>query len=356
MTRPLVSVLIDTYNHQDFVERAILSVLEQDLARSDLEIIVVDDGSTDGTAEVVQKWAHEVRLLRKPNGGQASAFNAAVAQCHGELVAFLDGDDWWRPDKLRLVLEEFEKDPELGTVGHGLYETQADGQSYRALVANGTFRFDLHSTQNARIFAHLRWCLGASRLTLRRSLLDRILPIPEALVIEADEWMFTLAPAMAPVLVLDKPLFYYRLHEGNLFQFSRRDELKLRRRQAVLEVLLRRLPPRLRELGIQKDVVDTVMEPTWVDAERIGLSLDGGNPWRTFKAERVGYRYSHVGASVGYRAFNGLILGLALVLPPRRFYRLREWYATKNLARYRSLFGEPRMAAPVLARKVAEQD
>src|SRR5258707_3910833 len=96
-----VSVLIDTYNHESFIEQAIVSVLEQDFPDAEREIIVVDDGSTDGTSEIVKKFEPRVRLLRKMNGGQASAFNAGIPECKGEIVAFLDGDDWWAPGKLQ---------------------------------------------------------------------------------------------------------------------------------------------------------------------------------------------------------------------------------------------------------------
>src|SRR5580698_8917059 len=110
MSMPFVTVLIDTYNHRSFVEDAINSVLNQDFPASDTEILVVDDGSTDGTEEVVRKFAPSVRLLRKPNGGQASAFNAGIPEAHGEIVAFLDGDDWWAPRKLTAVIEAFASD------------------------------------------------------------------------------------------------------------------------------------------------------------------------------------------------------------------------------------------------------
>src|SRR5579864_6446749 len=112
MTKPFVSVLIDTYNHERFIEKAIVSVLEQDFPASEREIIVVDDGSSDQTPEIVRKFEPEVRLRRKTNGGQASAFNVGIPECRGEVVAFLDGDDWWAPQKLRSVVEALEQDAE----------------------------------------------------------------------------------------------------------------------------------------------------------------------------------------------------------------------------------------------------
>src|ERR1700687_3313331 len=103
--KSFVTVLLDTYNQEAFIEKAITSVLNQDFPASETEILVVDDGSTDNTPEIVRKFAPRVRLLRKINGGQASAFNAGIPEARGEIVAFLDGDDWWAPGKLACVVE-----------------------------------------------------------------------------------------------------------------------------------------------------------------------------------------------------------------------------------------------------------
>src|ERR1700759_1098503 len=105
MGRPSVSIVINNYNHKRFIEKANVSVLEQDVPVEEREILVVDDGSSDRTPDIVRKFAPLVRSLRKTNGGQASAFNAVIPECQGEIVAFLDGDDWWAPGKLRAVCQ-----------------------------------------------------------------------------------------------------------------------------------------------------------------------------------------------------------------------------------------------------------
>ncbi len=71
MAKPRVTAIIDTYNHERFVEEAIVSVLEQDFSRSETEVIVVDDGLTDRTPEIVRKFEPRLRLIRKPNGGRS---------------------------------------------------------------------------------------------------------------------------------------------------------------------------------------------------------------------------------------------------------------------------------------------
>src|SRR5580692_11465914 len=114
MAKTFVSVLIDTYNHERFIEKAVVSVLEQDFPAAEREIIVVDDGSTDGTPEIIRKFEPHVRVLRKVNGGQASAFNAGIPECKGEIIAFLDGDDWWAPNKLTSVVQAMATSSSVG--------------------------------------------------------------------------------------------------------------------------------------------------------------------------------------------------------------------------------------------------
>src|SRR5258708_6241114 len=110
--KPLITALVDTYNHERYIEQALVSVLEQGFWPAELEIVVVDDGSTDNTASIIQKFEPRVRHIRKKNGGQASAFNAGFAETSGEIVALLDGDDWWAEGKLAAVLKAFDQHPE----------------------------------------------------------------------------------------------------------------------------------------------------------------------------------------------------------------------------------------------------
>jgi len=116
--------------------------------------------------------------------------------------------------------------------------------------------------------------------------------------------------------------------------------------------LLRTLPSRLAELGVAPEVVQAVLEPVWVDAERIRLRLDGGWPWDTFRVERAAYRLAYRDADFGYGLFKAAALALTALLPPRRFYRFRQWYAEKNLRELRKIIGEPTPAAPVIERRM----
>src|SRR5689334_2160139 len=105
MLKQSVSVVIPTYNRAELVGEAIDSVLGQ--SRPPLEVIVVDDGSTDDTADVVGRYGARVVYLRQPNCGPATARNVGVARARGDLIALLDSDDRWLPRKLELQVPLF---------------------------------------------------------------------------------------------------------------------------------------------------------------------------------------------------------------------------------------------------------
>src|SRR5579862_3432360 len=150
MAELLISVLIDTYNHERYIEQAIVSVLEQDFPAGEMEIVVVDDGSTDSTPSIVEKFLPRLRYIRKQNGGQASAFNLAIPQLRSSIVSFLDGDDWWAKEKLAAVAEAFEGNPEIAAVGHGFYEVRDEEPPREMFVPAKTCRLDLTSVEAAR--------------------------------------------------------------------------------------------------------------------------------------------------------------------------------------------------------------
>ena len=107
---PRVSVVIPTWNRAAWIADAIFSVLDQNYPN--LEVIVVDDGSTDETAAVVRRFGHEVRYVRQENGGPASARNRGIRTATGEFVAFLDSDDLFETGKLHEQVQYFRRNPE----------------------------------------------------------------------------------------------------------------------------------------------------------------------------------------------------------------------------------------------------
>ena len=299
----------------------------------------MDDGSTDRTAEIVQRFEPRVRLIRKVNGGQASAFNVGIPQARGEIVAFLDGDDWWAPSKLREVVEVFEKNPGLGVVGHGYYEVDLDTQKNELIVPERTFRWTLDDAEGARWFYSLGGLLGTSRLAVRKEILDRILPVPEELVFAADAFIYILGIAVAGAIVLDRPLCYYRVHAGNLSETT--DPVRLRRKLEMQDCYAEKVFARLSSLGVAQEILIALVERWRLDSELMHLSREGGNPWRTFQLERATNRLAYRRTSVGYKVFKTLALGSTLVMPPRRFFQLKQWYAQRGVRQYREKLGGP---------------
>lgn len=114
---PLVSVIIPAYNREKYIAEAIDSVLAQDYAP--IELIVVDDGSTDSTAEIVQSYGDQLVYLCQENQGVAAARNSGIAYAHGEYLAFLDSDDIWVEGKLSWQMALLQQNPKLDAVyGH----------------------------------------------------------------------------------------------------------------------------------------------------------------------------------------------------------------------------------------------
>src|ERR1700751_469378 len=318
MTAPHISVLINTYNHERYIEQAIVSVLEQYFPAEEIEILVVEDGSTDRKPEIVKKFVPRVRYLRKENGGQASAFNACIPELHGCVVSFLDGDDWWAKKKLAAVAEAFERNPEIAAVGHGYYEVRDDEPPREMFVPAKTCRLDLTSVEAARFANAGLTLLGTSRLSVRREVLNRIGPVPLEVVF-FDAPVFSFALALGGAVILEPPLCFYRQHSQNLYAPIAVDEATLHRRIDRLGFLLSYVPPRLAEFGVARNVIDAFVESPRLEFERAKLRFGEGGRRQVFRAELERYRTHYERRNLGYVLFTWLVCSCALLLPPRRF-------------------------------------
>jgi len=214
---PLVTALINTYNYGHFVEQAIESVLAQDYPRERVEILVVDDGSTDDTAARVKKYGELVRYLAKANGGQASAFNFGFARAKGAIIAFLDADDYWLPGKLSRVVRAFEELPTAGLVYHQRTELSSETGAFSEgdfAQCSGFLPDDLKGLLEYRV-------LPTSSLAFSREVLERMMPMPEWIRLQADAYLEALVVFLAPVSAVGEVLSVYRVHGENLFAANR---------------------------------------------------------------------------------------------------------------------------------------
>jgi glycosyltransferase involved in cell wall biosynthesis len=231
--KPLVTALVDTYNHERYIEQALISVLDQGLSPAELEIVVVDDGSTDETPAIIQKFAPRVEYVRKANGGQASAFNVGFRQAHADIVALLDGDDYFVPGKLQRLVHEFQSNRELGMVYHSLLELQMDSGTLHQTELVRVSGFIVHD--KSKLLAYVPY--PTSCLAFRRSLVQQILPIPESITIQADTYFTLLMPLLAPILAIPEALTVYRVHGHNLFHAQGRP-LSPERRKRQFEMFM----------------------------------------------------------------------------------------------------------------------
>ena len=271
-----------------------------------------------------------VRFISKKNGGQGSAFNAGIGEARGEIVAFLDGDDWWMPQKLRNVAQVFYSEPDVGLVGHGFTQIYPDGHAKKE-VSRAMTRFRLRSREDAKTFRLRRGFLGTSRMAYRRQVLQRIGTVPECLTFEADEYLFTLAGLYADVQILPETYTFYRLHHSNLFQFREGSDEKTRRKQQILAALAQCLKERLTEERVAADVARAILECVELEAEGLRLMLDPGLPWETVRTELQIMRVFHSDASIWQRLFTCARLAPALVMPSNVYYRSRQKLSTGTL-------------------------
>jgi glycosyltransferase involved in cell wall biosynthesis len=323
MSRPFISVLLDTYNHAPFIAEAVTSVLEQSFPASDTDVLVLDDGSADGTPEIVRKFGPRVRFLQKTNGGQASAFNAGISEARGEIVAFLDGDDWWERNKLERIANAFTAHPSAGIVGHGITEVMQDGSRRAVRLARETV-FQCDSLEGASIFRTRKNFLGTSRMAIRASVLNRILPVPESLIFEADEYLFTMAAILGPAVILTDVLTFYRLHGANLFQIAHGDSSKARRKLAIVVHLFASLAHGLEALGVQPEVAHMILEPVEMEANQIRLALENRPPWETLRTEWRLLKIHHEDVSLRQRVYTAARLFPAVLLPSKTYYQCRQ--------------------------------
>ncbi len=110
----LVSVVVPVYNGERFLSECLVSLLSQD--HSSIEVVVVDDGSTDGSAELAERFAPDVRVVRRPHEGLGAARNAGIDAASGSLIGFCDADDWWKPHKARVQVAHLAEHPDVDLV------------------------------------------------------------------------------------------------------------------------------------------------------------------------------------------------------------------------------------------------
>jgi glycosyltransferase involved in cell wall biosynthesis len=228
---PTISVIIPCYNGERFLRRAIDSVRAQRYPRDRLQIVVVDDGSRDGSHELARRLAEadpRILALRQANAGPAAARNLGIAQSSGELIAFLDCDDTWRRDKLVRQARRLRDDPALGLVHCGCRFVDAQGDEVRGWVRRSR---SIEGYALLELFCE--FFLITSAVMVRRRCLDAVGGFDPALRVGEDNDLFLRLLAQYPIGCIDLPLLERTIRPDSL---SREDfDLDARNDLLILE-------------------------------------------------------------------------------------------------------------------------
>lgn len=202
-----ISVIISNYNYGEYISEAIESVLAQTF--HNYELIIVDDGSTDQSQEIIQRYGEQypeqIKIILKENGGQASAFNAGFAIASGEIIAFLDADDYWYADKLETI---------------AYYHQSYKGIQHNLLINNEkkyTLLEDKTAKQKRMLESYgFMGLIPTSGLSFDRKTLIKVFPIPEKEYrICADLYIRIMFLNYEDIFSLDTPTAFYRVHDSN---------------------------------------------------------------------------------------------------------------------------------------------
>lgn len=223
-----VSVIIPTYNRADLLPEAIDSVLAQ--TWKEIEIIVVDDGSTDRTEETVRRYDDRVRYFYKENGGPSSARNFGVSKAHGDLIAFLDSDDMWEPNKLDIQMNFLHSHPEVELISCGSYVLGK--RRRRKSPVKGNLSGDLFLTLYQRSF------INTSSVVLIRHCFLQVGQFDETIQTAEDYDLWLRVARRFPMAYLDQPLVGIRRHLNKLSK----NKLELRRN--AIQVLQKQYDPK----------------------------------------------------------------------------------------------------------------
>jgi glycosyltransferase involved in cell wall biosynthesis len=245
---PVVSVVMATYNFERFVARSIESVLAQDYPADKLDIVVVDDGSTDSTAESVQPYLDRVRYVQKPNGGVLTTINRGIEEARGELICLASGDDEYAPGKIRAQVDMMVARPEVGLVYTDLELVDDRGVQFNPSL----WAVSQITPVRGRPFGALlaRNVVSGGTMMFRASLKEHYHPIPESAAWE--DWYIALKiAAVAEIDYIAEPLYRYRYHGQNMNLGATGDKLAglLREELKFRRSLLAELEPGLLTAG-----------------------------------------------------------------------------------------------------------
>jgi glycosyltransferase involved in cell wall biosynthesis len=328
MTAPTISIVVISHDYAQYLPAAIDSALAQ---TRPVEVLVVDDGSTDASPEVIRGYGDRIRSLAKENGGNSSVVNAAVPLSTGDVVMFLDADDLlheeaaeevaraWRDglSKVQFRLSLIDAEGRRSAVDPPADVPMPTGDVVGELTGTGRYVTPV-TTGNA----------------FSRAVLERILPIPEQDFRNTnDGYLNLVAPFHGPIVSIDRELGSYRLHGTNLWAYSGRVDLAgIRQRIRYDLVRQRYLERTASEQGLEVSTDIPLRSPEHVLQRLVSLRTDAaGHPVTgdgVLSLTRAGLRAVAVSgddADAVQRAVTALALVLVAVLPRRALLSVAEF-------------------------------
>jgi glycosyltransferase involved in cell wall biosynthesis len=209
---PLVSVILPVFNREASIERAVSSVLAQ--TYRPFELIVVDDGSTDGTRRILERFGSSITVITQANAGAYVARNAGMRHARGELIAFADSDDAWLPHRLSSQVPLMRR-PEVGLVfGDTVHVTAARAGAART----GRTSFQVAPPLRGRAAAQFAWCnfVPTCTVLVRRRCLDEIGGFPETSALSSDYLTWFRIALRHELDFVDEPLVEYTVHAAGI--------------------------------------------------------------------------------------------------------------------------------------------
>lgn len=210
-SQPLVSIIINNYNYDRFLSEAIDSALNQTYSWT--EVIVVDDGSADNSRQIIAEYGDRIISILQPNGKQGAAFNNGFARSKGDIIIFLDSDDYLYPEAVSKVVEVWK--PNLAKVHYRLDVVDGEGKSLgysspqgSSLLAKGKVWQEVLERGN--------YCsTPTSGNALNRRVLEQLFPIADEYKTTADDYLSFQVPFYGKIAAIEQPLGAYRVHDNN---------------------------------------------------------------------------------------------------------------------------------------------
>ncbi|MGY2896941.1 glycosyltransferase family 2 protein [Deinococcus sp. UYEF24] len=217
MNSPKVSVIVNNFNYQDYIGQAIESALEQ--TYKNIEVIVVDDGSTDSSRDVINSFGSSIQCILKDNGGQASAFNTGFSASTGDLILFLDSDDYLTKDCVEKIVKRWNR--AYTKIHWRMKVVNKNGNKFGSHPPE-SISLDSGDLTSKLMSSGSYICSPTSGNMFSRGFLEFVMPIPEKEYrISADGYLLTHAALYGEIGSLEEELTYYRVHGNNAWAMDK---------------------------------------------------------------------------------------------------------------------------------------